>query len=79
MTSELVKTHFNEQNTSTRGGTICLPGGGPNSLKITLGAEAAGLMKQKPFSHQHIIKIIGERNLLDRTAQVLVTDIRKVM
>ena len=68
LTSELVKTHFNEQSTSTRGGTISLPGGGPNSVKITLGAEAAGLMKQRSFSHQDIIDIVGGRNLSDRTA-----------
>ena len=48
-------------------------------MKITLGAEAAGLMKRKSFSHQHIIEIIGERNLSDITARGLVTDIRKVM
>ena len=58
LTSELVKTHFNEQSTSTRGGTICLPGGGPNSLKITLGAETAGLMKRKSFSTNILLKLL---------------------
>ena len=68
VTSDLVKSHFEKQGTSTRGGTISLPTGGP-SVKITMGAQADGLlMKPKSFSHQNIIDIIGRRNLSDSAA-----------
>ena len=68
LTSDLIKNHFEKQGESSRGGTISLPTGGKN-VKITMGAEAAGLlMKPKYFSHQHIINIISGRNLSDRKA-----------
>ena len=69
LTSDLVKDQFEEQGATRRGGTVALPGGGPSKVKLTMGAQAAGLfMKPKSFSHQNIISIIGGRNLSDRAA-----------
>ena len=71
ITAQLVRDHFLEQNISQRGGTVALPGA-PQKMKLTMGAEAAGLlMRPKFFTHQQMIRLAANRNLSDNLTRLI--------
>ena len=76
--STLLKGVYDDQNVDKEGGTVHLATGS-KPLKVTLGAEAAGLMgRRKFFSHKDLVQIKTNRNLSDKEILGLATDIRGV-
>jgi hypothetical protein len=67
VTGSCLKAVFEDSGVSTRGGTASVPSGSRCPLKVTLGAEAAGLDETPKFSAENLVKLQTAFNFSDNT------------